>query len=100
MTLRPRNDIGGGPPLGVNVGVASQIVVRDNQYRRKVTLVNDSANIIYVAKSDFAVLNAGVRLNANGGAIVDEPDQTGYIYTGPWSAICAVATQRLCIQEN
>jgi hypothetical protein len=100
MTWSSRADIGGGPPLGVNCGVASIIAVRDNPYRRKIVLVNDSDTVIYVSKFDVAVINAGIRLNANGGAVVDEPDQKGYIYTGPWSAISTAATKRLCIQEN
>ena len=100
MTWQKRADIGGGPPRGIDCGLASLQVARDNPYRRKMTLVNDSVTVIYVAKSDTAILNAGIRLNANGGAIVDEPDQTGYIYTGPWSAITTVAAQRLCVQEN
>lgn len=95
-----RTDVGGGPPRAYACGVASINVGRDDPYRRKITFTNDSDTIIYLAKSDQAVLNAGIRLNANGGSLIDEPDTKGYIYTGIWSAITSLANKNLCVQEN
>lgn len=101
-TAFPReSNEGGHTPAYLGVTAASQNIVRANKNRKKITLVNDSANVIYVAKADTAILNAGIRLNANGGSVVDEPDQTGYLYTGPWAAIAGVAgPSNLCVQEN
>lgn len=91
---------GGGPPLSVTVGTNTGIGIRDNQNRRKVTLTNDSDTVIYASKFDQAVLNAGIRLNANGGGFIDEPDPYGYIYTGPWSFISSAANKNLCFIEE
>lgn len=91
---------GGGPPGSVTVGTTSVRVAGSNMYRKKMTLTNDSDTVIYVAKANDAVLNKGIRLNANGGSVVDEPDLQNYLYTGPWAAISSAATKNLCVQEN
>lgn len=90
----------GGPPRAISIGTTSTLVLKSRSTRKKVILVNDSDEDIYVARADSAVLNAGIRLNADGGALVDEPDTLGRIYTGPWYAICASGSKNLCVSED
>jgi len=92
--------LGGGPPLNVAVGVASGIVVQAVQRRKKIILVNDSINVIYLARADEARVNAGIRLNANGGSYEDVPDTLGRMYDGPWAAISTGAASNLCISQD
>ena len=93
-------ELGGAPPLAATVGTTSVIVLRSNPTRKKVVFINDSDTAIYLARSQTAVVNAGIRLNATGGAFVDEPDVYGRMYTGEWSAISSAATKNLCISED
>ena len=93
-------DIGGASPSFATVGVASAVAVPQNPRRKKVVLTNDSVNIIYLARGETAYLNRGPRLNANGGALTDEPDIYGRIYTGPWAAIATGAGSNLTFSED
>ena len=52
----------------VEVGLASTLVLAANPNRVDADLVNDGANVIYLARGNAAVLNAGIRLNPNGGS--------------------------------
>lgn len=90
----------GSPPVSVTAGTASVLLTRANQARMKITIINDSDTIVYVARGDFARLNAGIRLNPNGGSLIDEPDTLGRIYTGPWSAITSAAGKIICVSEE
>lgn len=80
-----------------NTGVASIIVLQNNDARTYASFVNDSINIIYLAKAGAAVANRGIRLNANGGAYEITP-------LNPWkgqvAAIAAGANSVLCITED
>lgn len=89
----------GGPPRSVTVGTTSTLVSTARK-RRKIILTNDSDEEIYLARADSAALNAGIRLNADGGALIDEPDSTGFMYAGPWYAICASGSKNLCVSED
>lgn len=91
---------GGSPPDAEAAGTASILIARSNPARLRIAIINDSDTVIYVARSDFARLNAGIRLNANGGSIIDEVDSFGRVYTGPWSAITTAANKVLCISEQ
>lgn len=53
---------------GVNITTNSTTIVAANSYRRYLIIVNDSDTVIYLAFGAAAVVNSGVRLNANGGA--------------------------------
>ena len=89
----------GAPPRGVAVATTSTLVSTPRD-RKKIVLTNDSDEDIYLARADSAVMNAGLRLNADGGSIVDEPDNTGYMYAGPWYAICSSGAKNLCVSED
>jgi len=52
----------------VNVGVATTQILAANDNRKYAAIVNDSDTTIYLALGANAVLNQGIRLNANGGA--------------------------------
>ncbi len=77
----------------VDVGSGSTPVLSANANRKKMILVNDSNETIYVNFSATAVLNEGIRLNANGGNVVDD------IYTGAVSAISASGSKNLTVTE-
>jgi hypothetical protein len=64
-----------------------------NRSRVSLTLTNDSENTIYVFKGDGAAVGKGLRLNANGGAIVIDD------YTGLVTAAAKTAKSNLCICE-
>ena len=50
------------------VGVVSTLVLAANPNRVDCDLVNDSDNIIYLARGNAAVIGSGIRLNPNGGS--------------------------------
>jgi len=93
-------ELPGGSPRAASVTTTSTIVVRENQGRKKLTLVNDGADIIYLCRGERAAINTGIRLNANGGSLCDEPDVYGRLYLGPWSAIVITTTSVLTIAED
>lgn len=75
------------------IGVSSGTVMAANANRVSLTLVNDSANIIYVAKGSTAVVGSGVRLNASGGSLIIDD------YTGIVTAIATGASSNLTVCE-
>lgn len=75
------------------VGTSSTSVLASNANRKELTVVNDSANTIYLSLSGTAVLNEGIRLNANGGSY------TNTNYTGAVTAISSVADSNLTTLE-
>ena len=102
--------MGQAQPLAVVVGATSVVAVRANEGRGRIVITNDSTAPVYLARSAVAIVNAGIRLNANGGALVEEPSTewvyrngqwvpVSYMYTGPWSAVCSIAGV-LCISEE
>ena len=57
----------------VSVGTSDTLVLANNPARQELSIVNDGANVVYlmlrtqVGVTNPAVLNKGIRLNANGG---------------------------------
>jgi hypothetical protein len=49
---------------GVSVAVTDTLILAQNLGRREVTIVNDGANVVYLALGAAAVANAGIRLAA------------------------------------
>ncbi|MBA7676432.1 hypothetical protein ES703_84673 [subsurface metagenome] len=76
----------------VVTGAASVIVRQANRHRTSLILVNDSVNIIYLSYSATAVLNTGIRLNAEGGTW--EINATN-LYRGVVSAIATGVTSNM-----
>ena len=77
----------------VSVGLASTAVLADNSDRIEITIVNDSDEVVYLSLSDTAVMNEGIRLNAHGGAIINNT------YTGAIAAICTTGTKNITVSE-
>ena len=68
----------------VAVGATSTKIAGMNPKRKSLTIVNDSANVVYISLGPVAVSGAGIRLNASGGSVVlgiytDIP-YTGVVY--------------------
>ena len=94
-------EIGGSRSGFFTVGVASLQVAGVNLLRKKLVLANDSANIIYLVKGTAAaVVGSGIRLNANGGTVVFEPDTYGRIWRGSIQVIATGAASNLVWQED
>lgn len=83
-----------GPTAFVDVTTASTPVLPQNLGRRELTVVNDGANVIYLAFGKAATANNGCRLNAAGGSY------TTNNWQGAVNAIALTATTRLCVMEN
>lgn len=80
----------------VSIGSSSTSVLSANSNRKFAIFINDSNEIIYLNLSDTAVMNEGVRLNANGGSIeLTKP----FLYTGAVTAICASGSKNLTVVE-
>jgi hypothetical protein len=77
----------------VTVGSTTTSVVSANADRISLTLVNDSNETIYISKSGTAVMNEGIRLNANGGSVLITD------YTGAVAAICSSGSKNLTVCE-
>ena len=92
-------DMDGQAPIGVNVTVASAVVLAQNANRRAAVFVNDSDTNIYLSLTRPAGINIGVRLNAGGGTLV--LSRWGSLFTtGPIYGIHAgVGNKVLTIQE-
>ena len=88
--------IKGGPPKGAAITGTSSVVLAANPARRYAVFVNDGSIPIYIALDDTAVMNKGIRLNANGGSY-----EIGFnnFYVGVVSAICA-SSANLCYLEG
>ena len=78
----------------VSVGTDSTSVLSANTKRTTAILVNDSDTTIYIAKGTTAVVNEGIRLNANGGAAVISD------YSGAITAISSSASKNLTVCET
>lgn len=81
----------------VAVGNVSTAVLAVNATRIFAQFVNDSDEEIYLDLSALAVMNEGIRLNANGGSF--EINQTN-LYTGAITAICATGGKNLTVTEG
>ena len=79
----------------VTVGNASTTVRELNRNRKFCFLTNDSDEDIYVTLGSTAVINQGIRLNANGGGTLIDGS-----YTGKITAICASGSKNLCFSEG
>ena len=80
----------------ITVGATSTEVLAGNGKRRGAIIVNDSDEIIYLSYGDNAVLNSGIRLNAGGGSLSIDLNNT---YTGRVTAICSSGSKVLTVTE-
>jgi hypothetical protein len=82
----------------VAVGIGSTLVIGANLERRYLILTNDSDAAIYVGFAAGAVLNQGIRLNADGGWY--EMIEGQNLYAGAVYAISAAGGKNLCYLES
>ena len=82
---------------GVSIGTGSTEVLVRNTRRNFASFVNDSDTTIYLSLGSAAVLNKGIRLNANGGSF--ELNVTN-LYLGAIYGICAGGGKNLCVVEG
>lgn len=81
----------------VSVGNTSTLVLAANSSRRYLFLVNDSDENIYVSLGSAAVMNEGILLTSQGGALTLD---TTSMYIGAIYAICSSGTKNLTICEG
>ena len=86
-------------PTAVSVGVASGVVLAANANRKYASFQNDSVNTIYLMFNAAAVLNQGIRLNANGG-VYEMSSAMGNLDLREVRAISSVAAQNLLVREG
>ncbi len=71
----------------------SSVIRASNANRISLTIVNDSAQVVYLSKSGTAIPNEGIRLNKNGGSIIIED------YTGAVSGIATGGSRNVTFSE-
>lgn len=81
----------------VTVANTSTLVLAANPNRKYVALVNDSNEVIYISLGVAAVLNKGIRLNAEGGSYEIDSEN---LYTGSIYAICSSGSKVLTVTEG
>jgi len=64
--------------------VSAQIIAA-NDVRRDLEIVNDLDTVVYVSRSDPAIVGEGIRLNPNGGSYSMDMQN---MYLGAFYAIC------------
>lgn len=84
------------PPSSVSVGVTTTVALAAFANRQGAIFVNDSANTIYLGIGADAVLNSGIRLNANGGSYEMTLDN---VSGQAVNAISSVAASVLTVQQ-
>ncbi len=100
FTPEDGKEIGLARPGSTIAGVASVQIVTGNRHRKKMVITNISDTRVFLNKGTDAILNAGIPLNPNGGAMVDEPDAYGRMWKGAWSVITTVATKTIAWLEE
>lgn len=81
----------------VLVQVATTVVLAANPRRADAVFVNDSNTEIYLARGNDAVMNAGIRLNANGGSYEINRNN---LFLGAINAIATGGDKNLTVSEG
>ena len=79
------------------VGVASAVALAANVNRVDCDFVNDSDNIIYLARGNAAIIGSGIRINPNGGSY---RIGTNNLFYGAIYGIATAAGSNLTISEG
>lgn len=82
----------------VVAGIASVVLFNPNPNRKLATIVNDSANVIFLALGQVAVINEGIRLNPAGGSF-SFGELSDFPYFGSVSVIAAAAGSNVVLTE-
>jgi len=81
----------------VTVGAVTTVILAANSRRVNAVFVNDSNEVIYLARGNAAVLNEGIRLNASGGSYEINDDN---LYLGAVNGICASGQKNITVSEG
>ena len=92
--------IAGGIPSSAVVGVVSSIIVRESIRRKGIVITNLSDTRIDLCRGERAILNSGIPIYPGGGVFIDQVDNVGRIYTGPYSAISSAGAKAVAISED
>ena len=84
-------------PTKVSVGSSDTTVLAAFGGRSYAVFVNDSNETIFLALGATAVINEGIRLNANGGSYEIKGEN---LWLGEVSAICASGSKNLTVTES
>jgi hypothetical protein len=83
----------------VNADVASVLALPKNEVRRYAAFINDSDTTVYLSFGTPAILNKGIRLNANGGTY-EMFSGRGNLYKGDIYVISSVTGKNLLVTEG
>ena len=81
----------------VLVQIVTTQILAANPSRADAVFVNDSNQPIYLARGNAAVMNAGIRLNANGGSYEIHRDN---LFLGAINAIATGGDKNLTVSEG
>jgi len=82
-----------------SIAATTTVALVANANRLYALLVNDSVETIYIKLGAAAVLNQGIRLNANGGSYEMSKKQ-GNLYVGAINGISTSGTMALLVTEG
>ena len=77
----------------VSIGSSSTEIVDALSTREELVIINDSDETIYLGLGGLAVVNRGIRLNANGGSFSTDS------WTGAVNGICASGSKNVTVTE-
>lgn len=83
----------------VTIGATSTEVRPANENRRYLLLVNDSDAVLYIKFGAAAVMNQGIRINANGGSL-ELSEIMGNMYHGAINGISQAGSKVLLVTEG
>jgi uncharacterized protein (DUF39 family) len=83
----------------VNADVANVQVLPRNELRRYAAFINDSDTTVYLSFGTPAVMNKGIRLNANGG-MYEMFSGRGNLYKGDIYVISSVTGKSVLVTEG
>jgi len=83
-----------GTSTGITVGSTSTTVLASNANRKQAIIINDSNENVYLKFGTSATSNSGIRLNANGGTLIET------VYTGIITGICASGSKNVTVVET
>jgi len=81
----------------VAVEITTTVVLAANPKRHEAVFVNDSNKPIYLARGNDAIMNEGIRLNAEGGSYEINRDN---LFLGAINAIAEGGAKNLCVSEG
>lgn len=93
-------DKGNAPPGGGTLAAAtSAVVLRGNELRKRVTIVNGTGAVMYAAMGELAIDGRGFLVNP-GGVFTIQPDTLGYLWPGAVSLISAPGGDYTLTEES